>query len=77
MLLIASVAARLAWTYLAPNGANFVDLHVYSKNCQRAADLISHSAQTYAGAVLPASPGGRNAASSSRSELVRADVSLG
>jgi alpha-1,2-mannosyltransferase len=28
-LLIASVAARLAWTYLAPNGANFVDLHVY------------------------------------------------
>ena len=29
MLLILSVAARLAWTYLAPNGANFVDLHVY------------------------------------------------
>lgn len=29
ILLIASVAARLAWTYLAPNGANFVDLHVY------------------------------------------------
>ena len=29
MLLIASVAARLAWTYLVPNGANFVDLHVY------------------------------------------------
>ncbi|OBA76311.1 mannosyltransferase [Mycobacterium sp. 1554424.7] len=28
-LLIASVAARFAWTYLAPNGANFVDLHVY------------------------------------------------
>jgi alpha-1,2-mannosyltransferase len=28
-LLVASVAARLAWTYLAPNGANFVDLHVY------------------------------------------------
>lgn len=28
-LLILSVAARLAWTYLAPNGANFVDLHVY------------------------------------------------
>ena len=28
-LVIASVAARLAWTYLAPNGANFVDLHVY------------------------------------------------
>ncbi len=29
VLLILSVAARLAWTYLAPNGANFVDLHVY------------------------------------------------
>jgi alpha-1,2-mannosyltransferase len=29
VLLIISVAARLAWTYLAPNGANFVDLHVY------------------------------------------------
>jgi alpha-1,2-mannosyltransferase len=29
LLLIVSVAARLAWTYLAPNGANFVDLHVY------------------------------------------------
>ncbi len=29
VLLIASVAARLAWTYLVPNGANFVDLHVY------------------------------------------------
>ncbi|MFN0144371.1 MAG: mannosyltransferase [Mycobacterium sp.] len=29
IVLIASVAARLAWTYLVPNGANFVDLHVY------------------------------------------------
>jgi alpha-1,2-mannosyltransferase len=29
VLLIVSVAARLAWTYLASNGANFVDLHVY------------------------------------------------
>ncbi|EUA11536.1 alpha-(1-2)-phosphatidylinositol pentamannoside mannosyltransferase [Mycobacterium kansasii 732] len=29
LLLILSVAARFAWTYLAPNGANFVDLHVY------------------------------------------------
>ena len=29
VLLVASVAARLAWTYLVPNGANFVDLHVY------------------------------------------------
>ncbi|ORW32073.1 mannosyltransferase [Mycobacterium paraense] len=28
-LLAVSVVARLAWTYLAPNGANFVDLHVY------------------------------------------------
>src|ERR1700761_2385886 len=37
VLLIASVAARLAWTYLAPNGANFVDLHVYFK-CSAAID---------------------------------------
>jgi alpha-1,2-mannosyltransferase len=29
VLLILSIVARLAWTYLAPNGANFVDLHVY------------------------------------------------
>ena len=29
VLLFASVAVRLAWTYLVPNGANFVDLHVY------------------------------------------------
>jgi alpha-1,2-mannosyltransferase len=29
VLLLASVAARLAWSYLVPNGANFVDLHVY------------------------------------------------
>jgi alpha-1,2-mannosyltransferase len=28
-LLILSVLARLAWSYLMPNGANFVDLHVY------------------------------------------------
>ncbi len=28
-MLILSVAARLAWTYLTPTGANFVDLHVY------------------------------------------------
>lgn len=28
-MLVLSVAARLAWTYLVPNGANFVDLHVY------------------------------------------------
>ena len=29
LLLVVSVLARLAWTYLVPNGANFVDLHVY------------------------------------------------
>lgn len=29
LILALSVAARLAWTYLLPNGANFVDLHVY------------------------------------------------
>ncbi|WP_082680689.1 mannosyltransferase [Mycolicibacterium novocastrense] len=29
VLLMVSIAARLAWTYLVPNGANFVDLHVY------------------------------------------------
>ncbi|OBK87826.1 alpha-(1-2)-phosphatidylinositol mannosyltransferase [Mycolicibacter heraklionensis] len=29
MLLAISIAARLAWTYLTPHGANFVDLHVY------------------------------------------------
>ena len=29
VLLGASVAVRLIWTYLAPNGTNFVDLHVY------------------------------------------------
>ncbi|WP_192860397.1 mannosyltransferase [Mycobacterium sp. MS1601] len=29
LLLVVSIAARLAWTYLVPNGANFVDLHVY------------------------------------------------
>lgn len=29
LLLTASIAARIAWTYLTPHGANFVDLHVY------------------------------------------------
>ncbi|HEY7052501.1 MAG TPA: mannosyltransferase [Mycobacterium sp.] len=29
LLLALSIGARLAWTYLLPNGANFVDLHVY------------------------------------------------
>jgi len=28
-LLVVSIVARLAWTYLLPNGAKFVDLHVY------------------------------------------------
>ncbi|MCV7154092.1 mannosyltransferase [Mycobacterium pyrenivorans] len=29
VLMILSIAARLAWTYVLPTGANFVDLHVY------------------------------------------------
>lgn len=29
VLLILSVVMRLAWTYVVPNGVNFVDLHVY------------------------------------------------
>lgn len=29
LILALSIAARLMWTYLVPNGANFVDLHVY------------------------------------------------
>ncbi|GBF13900.1 polyprenol-phosphate-mannose-dependent alpha-(1-2)-phosphatidylinositol pentamannoside mannosyltransferase [Rhodococcus sp. Br-6] len=29
LLLALSVILRLLWTYLTPNGANFVDLHVY------------------------------------------------
>jgi alpha-1,2-mannosyltransferase len=29
LVLALSIAVRLAWTYLVPNGANFVDLHVY------------------------------------------------
>ncbi|WP_246398897.1 mannosyltransferase [Mycobacterium vicinigordonae] len=29
LLVVLSVATRFAWTYLAPHGANFVDLHVY------------------------------------------------
>lgn len=28
-MLALSIVVRLAWTYLVPNGANFVDLHVY------------------------------------------------
>ena len=34
VLLAVSIAARLAWTYLVPNGANFVDLHVYLGGAQ-------------------------------------------
>jgi alpha-1,2-mannosyltransferase len=34
VLLAASVAARLGWSYLVPNGANFVDLHVYLGGAQ-------------------------------------------
>ncbi|RAV00659.1 mannosyltransferase [Mycolicibacter senuensis] len=29
LLLAGSIVARIAWTYLTPRGANFVDLHVY------------------------------------------------
>jgi alpha-1,2-mannosyltransferase len=29
ILLVISIVTRLAWTYLVPTGANFVDLHVY------------------------------------------------
>ncbi len=34
LLLAVSVLARFAWTYLVPNGANFVDLHVYIGGAQ-------------------------------------------
>src|ERR1700738_105518 len=43
VLLVVSVAARLAWTYLAPNGANFVDLHVYVGG----AAMIDHPGTLY------------------------------
>jgi alpha-1,2-mannosyltransferase len=43
VLLALSVAARLAWTYLAPNGANFVDLHVYIGGAAR----IDHPGTLY------------------------------
>jgi alpha-1,2-mannosyltransferase len=43
VLLVLSVAARLAWTYLASNGANFVDLHVYI----RCAATIDHPGTLY------------------------------
>ncbi len=44
VLLVLSVAARLAWTYLVPNGANFVDLHVYVGG---AATLDGHAGALY------------------------------
>jgi alpha-1,2-mannosyltransferase len=43
VLLCLSIAARLAWTYLAPNGANFVDLHVYIG----AAATLNHPGSLY------------------------------
>ncbi len=42
-LLLLSVAARLGWTFLARNGANFVDLHVYV----RCAAAIDHPGTLY------------------------------
>jgi len=51
-LLIASVAARLAWTYLAPNGANFVDLHVYLGG----AAAIEHPGSLYSYAYADQTP---------------------
>jgi len=43
VLLAISVAARLAWTYLVPNGANFVDLHVYVGG----AGMLGHAGTLY------------------------------
>jgi alpha-1,2-mannosyltransferase len=42
-VLVLSVLARLAWTYLASNGANFVDLHVYVGG----AAMIDHPGSLY------------------------------
>ena len=42
-LLALSIAARLAWTYLVPNGANFVDLHVYLGG----AEALNHPGTLY------------------------------
>lgn len=44
VLLVLSIAARLAWTYFVPNGANFVDLHVYVGG---AATLDGHAGALY------------------------------
>src|SRR6201995_3990516 len=43
VLLVVSVAARLAWTYLAPHGAHFVDLRVYVGG----AAMIDHPGSLY------------------------------
>ncbi|MCV7229927.1 mannosyltransferase [Mycolicibacterium komossense] len=43
LLFAASIAARLAWTYLVPNGANFVDLHVYIGG----AEALNHPGTLY------------------------------
>jgi len=43
VLFILSVAGRLGWTYRAPHGANFVDLHVYVYG----AATIDHVASLY------------------------------
>jgi len=51
-LLIVSVAARLAWTYLVPNGANFVDLHVYLGG----AAAIDHPGTLYSYAYADQTP---------------------
>lgn len=42
-LLVVGVAARLGWTYLVPNGANFVDLHVYLGG----AEALNHPGTLY------------------------------
>jgi alpha-1,2-mannosyltransferase len=43
ILLVISIVARLAWTYLVPNGANFVDLHVYVGG----AGMLEHPGMLY------------------------------
>ncbi len=43
VVLVVSVGMRLCWTYLAPNGANFVDLHVYLGG----AEALNHAGELY------------------------------
>ena len=50
--MLISIAARLAWTYLAPNGANFVDLHVYVGG----AAALDHPGTLYAYAYADQTP---------------------